>query len=988
MREITSIASLPVASQSSQARPEAAPSDPADTAQLGHSRRFRVPVLGKLAELVRTLSKATGQGPAETVSQTLVPMLGVALASAVLPHRALKLAQRQAPEAFQSLTGAVVKLANGPVEKSLGLNLQGALEAAAFLDSHLAPRDGQPSVLMESLAHSGTCLVYLGPERAQEARLLQTLIPGMVKNPEVIPPVIPPDLVPAYRHVMDQVSRGEFGVYIDLDGDPTRQTPTEMIAGEMAASLLQRKNQLGSAPSEPRAFLHETVTNLRGAQTHGDWLRQHDPTGHSRLTTIKRSLTPPWREHGTEAAPLGWRTPPDKVDLAYETLMACGSHAESGRLADLVVNLSLDTVSGGQSFWTRFLRDIGPERRSKVLERVARAWVDLNRAPVGPVVSKELLGKLDETPALPAYDPVRKEEFSDAYDRGQFLTRVIDRTLNGLGPDQRPRFLAQLRDEVLAQSGAVRERERELHKLFSYPGLPWTDLMLGRVDASHPDVDKGLQSLKSLEMSLRPAAGMTADWAPRRALVLRHLALAEWLAGSSTRYGDPQFRLPSQDKNRAYAVGQFFDAPVTRFVDASTPVTGRTLGPADAPREMRASIVLEGGGGKGFCFPECIEALSEQLAAGPAKVVVDEFVGTSAGALTALLLAAGLHGQELRDVMTRLDFMKFNGDFLNLQSAHDPKVRGLDRSGLFSMQEMHRTLQQVLADKLGIHDRPITFKDLPFKLRLTGTVQATNLPEDDPLRKLIAPDGSIVFNREDTPDFDAVGCALGSASFPLFFDSPQLHVARGSQVYWMQLLDGGVTNNLPLARASREEDSLLVMLPANYEVPEAQLSTLSFDNSGVEPIDRFNRQQYQEQLAPLGQFLDQAGAGRVVFGLNLTTPEEQTRPVVQGSDRERTLRFLELAGQAGLETYSAEEGAAQVDSQLRRPSGALAKLAANALMDVGGSQGQLQLSGLRLGATYRVRSTPAVGYEEVLATAASATTASGDRFREARFERS
>lgn len=987
MREITSIASLPIASQSSHARPEAGPSDPADTAQLGRPRRFRVPVLGKLVQLVRTLSQATGQSPGETVSQTLVPVLGVALASAVLPQRALKLAQRQAPEAFQSLTGAVVKLANGPVEKDLGLNLHGALEAASFLDAHLAPRNGEPSPLMASLAHGGPCLIYLGPERAQEAQLLQTMVPAMVKNPEVVPPVIPPDLAPAYKHVMDQVRRGELGVYIDLDGDPSGQTPTEMIAGEMAASLMQRKNELGSAPSDPRDFLHETVTNLRGAQVQGDWLREHDPTAHSRLTTIKRALTPPWREHGSEAAPLGWRTPPDKVDLAYETLMACGSHAQSGRLADLVVNLSLDSVTGGQSYWTRFLRDIGPERRSKVLELVARAWVDLNRAPVGPVVSRELLGKTDDTPALPAYDSLAGKEFSDAYERGPFLTRVIDRTLNGLGPDQRPRFLAQLRDEVLAQSGAVRERERELHKLFSYPGLPWTDLMLGRVDASHPDVESGLESLRALEKTLRPHAGMSADWAPRRALVLRHLALAEWLAGAGSRYGDPQFQLPSQDKSRAYGVGQFFDAPETRFVDASTPVTGRTLGPVEAPREVRASIVLEGGGGKGFCFPECIEALSEQLAAGPAKVVVDEFVGTSAGALTALLLAAGLHGQELRDIMTRLDFMKFNGDFLNLQSAHDPKVRGLDRTGLFSMQEMHRTLQQVLADKLGIHDRPITFKDLPFKLRLTGTVQATNLPQDDPLRKLIAPDGSIVFNREDTPDFDVVGCALGSASFPLFFDSPQLHVARGSQVYWMQLLDGGVTNNLPLARASREEDSLLVVLPAHYQVSEAQLSTLSFDNSGVEPIDRFNRQQYQEQLASLSQFIEQAGAGRVVFGLNLTTPEEQSKPVVQGTDRRRTSQFLEVARQAGLETYSAEEGAAVVDSQLRRPSGALAKLATNALVDVGGSQGQLQLSGLRLGATYRVRSRPAVGYEEVLATAASAMTASGDRFQEARFER-
>ncbi|MEW6284054.1 MAG: hypothetical protein AB1758_35905, partial [Candidatus Eremiobacterota bacterium] len=171
MRDVAGVPANPSLPLTASRQGTSATSDPSDTVHLNASKGWSVPVLGKLVRTVRTLSRATGQSPLDTVAETLIPILGVALASAVLPQRAMRLAQRHAPGAFQALTSAVVKLANEPVERGLGLNLQGALEAAALLDAHLAPDRDRPSPLMEALSNAnlrGSCFVYLGRDRGEE----------------------------------------------------------------------------------------------------------------------------------------------------------------------------------------------------------------------------------------------------------------------------------------------------------------------------------------------------------------------------------------------------------------------------------------------------------------------------------------------------------------------------------------------------------------------------------------------------------------------------------------------------------------------------------------------------------------------------------------------------------------------------------------------------------------------------------------------------
>lgn len=72
---------------------------------------------------------------------------------------------------------------------------------------------------------------------------------------------------------------------------------------------------------------------------------------------------------------------------------------------------------------------------------------------------------------------------------------------------------------------------------------------------------------------------------------------------------------------------------------------GLTEAAAETPKGRVVDVVLEGGGAKGFAFVGALQALQE------ADLRIRRVVGTSAGAITALMLAAGYTAHELMEVM-------------------------------------------------------------------------------------------------------------------------------------------------------------------------------------------------------------------------------------------------------------------------------------------------------------------------------------------------
>ena len=119
-------------------------------------------------------------------------------------------------------------------------------------------------------------------------------------------------------------------------------------------------------------------------------------------------------------------------------------------------------------------------------------------------------------------------------------------------------------------------------------------------------------------------------------------------------------------------------------------------------KHQSVDLVFEGGGVKGIGLAGSLAILEER------GFIPQNVAGTSAGAITAALLAAGYRGQELRDIVMDLDFRQFQ------DRAWEDKVPLIERSlsllldlGVYEGERFHTWMKERLAEK-NVH----TFADL------------------------------------------------------------------------------------------------------------------------------------------------------------------------------------------------------------------------------------------------------------------------------------
>lgn len=910
------------------------------------------------------------------------------------------------PKAFEQVTSLALSMASESVERGYGLSMRDLATVEDTLGRMLAPvrEDGQlrPSEFFRRMAANkgGTqAMVYLGPEKKELAGFLERLLPVIAnQGPEVVDDMLreiastlpagstPEEAAPILRFLLERVRRHEPPVFIDLDGNYQEVSTTEGIANQTMASIFR-----GSREEQADYF---TWLNTR-LSSYGSvlepWLEKERPEVYRDTQAIKARLALPER---TES-PL-WKTPPQAARDASQLLLK--KTGDPNRLADMVVALDRDLVTGAQSHWVRLLRQLPSDDRMTLLEELADSWSRYQAQP-GPDgnAMRESLFEGSTQVVLPEYNRETGGYGGQVYNRGTVLTDVIDRTLNGLGIRERKVFLGMLKQKLHGNESRLVERDRSLQRQWGYDGVDIRAVLEGLDTTKDAGLQKGIAQLKQLEEQVTQGLATSPDWALRAGELARHRSLLEWVGSLHERYGDPNFQL-GPDFQGVAAVSEFYPKAEVPLRPSEPVAQTLSFGLDDGRPPLRTSLALEGGGGKGLAYPEALSQIEASLAGKPGRIEIDEFLGTSAGALTAGLLSAGYKGEELKKVLGELNFMAFNSDYFQLQSASDPNVRGLDRTGLFSMQAMYRQLSQLLGDKLGIHDRPVTFRDLPMGLKITSVVVSTDLPEDHPLRKLIGPDGQIVFSKEHTPDFDVVGCMIASAAVPMYFNSPQLHLAErgpdGRHVqYRMQMIDGGVVNNLPLDQAGFpevEDKTAAVVLPVYYETPTDSLTTLSFDSSRTGAVDELNRARYQESLANFSEFLGslrERKYDRLVLGLNLAKESEQPAPIVQGRSRAESRELVEEASRLGMPVLEARGGADVVKSQLPH-STALSELVVgrlgNALLDGHGDANRLELSTLG-GRRFHTTRLEAAGVSDVVAATLAAKLSSEHQNK--RFER-
>jgi predicted acylesterase/phospholipase RssA len=911
--------------------------------------------LRKTGRLAKTV--ASGTWTALQVAPTLITLTaaaGLAKAEGVFHGResvsAIEWLREKTPRLFNHSLNNLFKVVGNSTVNSTGLSVDNLVEIEEHIYKSLAPEKGpdgvkKPAHFISQLAAapfrkpgaSHAAFVYLGEGREKESKDVMKLWNGD-NTPAENPYDKKSDLHRVWEVLEEKASEKKLPVFIDLDGDANTFTSTEYISKEIMNSMVTRHNQFGDGFQD--AGLYYTYLNTRQEsfyQVLDPWMASEKPGLHGDISEVKELLTPPWLGASEGLGP--WATPRNS-EKAFQIVEDLASNSSKGAgpltdFADTLVALDRDVMTGTMTHWIKLLKSAGSEKRSKLLAPLAKAWVDLN---VASVVNEDLASPKN-APQLRALEGPPPEEVSHRYDRAIALGEVVDHTLDGLGVLERKEFMDQLKSQLKKNLPALQGQDRRLSNLLGdrYGGIDLLPVVNDRLGCHEGDLHKNLGQLKE---ALHTSEDLSSK---EQAELHRHYVVADWLINSQKRYGDIQFGLIGHAeafKENPLSVSQFFDQmeqPSLVTMLGPGPTEIQQLGNADSPHEMRVSLFREGGGGKGLAYPTPTRALKSGLKSLNFKF--DDGGGNSAGTIPSLLEAAGFNDDEIEEISARLDFKEFNADAIPLMGATDPKIGGINHTGMFSSQKMYKELYQVLSQKLGIEGRPVLFRDLPQRVSMAATVMNTDLPEDDPLRSLIDDDKRMIMSSDTTPNFDVVGAITASTAVPGYFNAPQMQVARSeekdgkleSKLYRIQFVDGGVVDNFPISAAKKETEgkTALVVVPAYYEGidPESGeklgLSTLNFDDSHIEAVNRQNEEYYAQMMPKLDSFLAKAqeqGYSRVVLAMNLTDLEEQTEPLIQGQTKEETESLLALADSEGLGHMSASEGRKFMQNSVNGPS--------------------------------------------------------------------
>lgn len=192
------------------------------------------------------------------------------------------------------------------------------------------------------------------------------------------------------------------------------------------------------------------------------------------------------------------------------------------------------------------------------------------------------------------------------------------------------------------------------------------------------------------------------------------------------------------------------------------------------------NLVFEGGGVKGIAYAGALKRLEEKNILPDIKRVA----GTSAGAITAALVALGANSKDVEEIVGGTRFRDFMDDSFGV-------IRDLNRLmndyGWYKGDSFSAWMQkQVYAL---CQDAEITFANLSKLAGQPGSkckelyVVGTNLSLQMP----------IVYSAETTPDFPVWEAVRISMSIPLFFAAIKKQIP-GTQIF----VDGGVTWNYPL----------------------------------------------------------------------------------------------------------------------------------------------------------------------------------------------
>ncbi|SRR5713226_652461 len=303
-------------------------------------------------------------------------------------------------------------------------------------------------------------------------------------------------------------------------------------------------------------------------------------------------------------------------------------------------------------------------------------------------------------------------------------------------------------------------------------------------------------------------------------------------------------------------------SPAIMPADRAASVAGTAVS-SGSDRTTLDALIMKGGGVKGLAFAGAIREL-EQL------YDFRAFVGTSAGAIAAALLAAGATGAQLEEKLRKKPFRDFLDGNLWTLPVTLWTSRGL-HPGYAFLDWLNEELNNYI-----IRAEDIKMKDLPRRAVLYASMKGA---------------GEVTFDKEgehrDTAVHTAVRCSM---SIPYFFQ-PQWVDSR--RVY-----DGGLLHNYPVQifleqerqRNPGTEQPDFIALYLGSTKPRslapgsvlADLFSISIDRNDSKVIDRFRSKTVMIDTEPIGT---------IDFDL---TDQEKDFLVLQG--RAAALEFLTQRG--------------------------------------------------------------------------------------------
>ncbi len=214
---------------------------------------------------------------------------------------------------------------------------------------------------------------------------------------------------------------------------------------------------------------------------------------------------------------------------------------------------------------------------------------------------------------------------------------------------------------------------------------------------------------------------------------------------------------------------------------------------------QKADVVFEGGGVKGIALVGALQAFEE------AGFQWQNVAGSSAGAITAALVAVGYSAMELKKAMsTRVDFRAFmDAKGIGRLPVVGPWLSLLLAQGMYQGDHCLKVIRELIAEKTG--KKRFTFGDLvmpkepedseedyekKYKYRLR--VLASDISDNT---MLVLPQ-DVACLGQDPDDLEVALAVRMSISYPFFFKPVVLEEGQRKKKHW--IVDGGMLSNFPV----------------------------------------------------------------------------------------------------------------------------------------------------------------------------------------------